>query len=189
MWIFGYGSLVWRPDLPYVERRAASIGGWSRRFWQGSPDHRGVAEAPGRVVTLVREERRECWGAAYRLAVERRDEVLEALDHREKAGYERHLVKVHLRGPAEEVEGLVYIATRDNPDYLGPAPMEEILAHVRRSHGPSGSNLEYVEKLAEALRDLGVEDDPALELAGALSSSRSRDLRPRDRSRPGRDRG
>ena len=68
LWIFGYGSLVWRPDIPHDERRPAWIRGFARRFWQGSTDHRGVPEAPGRVVTLVRDEAARCWGAAYRVA-------------------------------------------------------------------------------------------------------------------------
>ncbi|RZA31933.1 MAG: gamma-glutamylcyclotransferase, partial [Lysobacteraceae bacterium] len=65
VWLFGYGSLIWKADFPYIERRPASIGGWSRRFWQGSHDHRGTGSAPGRVVTLVAEDGATCHGMAY----------------------------------------------------------------------------------------------------------------------------
>ena len=64
-WIFGYGSLMWRPDFEYCQCHNAWIDGWGRRFWQGSTDHRGVPGAPGRVATLVREPGAKCWGTAF----------------------------------------------------------------------------------------------------------------------------
>jgi len=67
MWIFAYGSLIFRPAFPFVERRRAFVRGWMRRFWQGSPDHRGVPDAPGRVVTLLPSEAETCGGCAYRI--------------------------------------------------------------------------------------------------------------------------
>jgi cation transport regulator ChaC len=88
LWIFGYGSLVWRPAFAHVERRAGYVRGFRRRFWQGSSDHRGVPHAPGRVVTLLPGEPDErCFGTAYRVAPGREAEVLDKLDVRERGGY------------------------------------------------------------------------------------------------------
>ncbi|CUS47741.1 MAG: cation transport protein ChaC [Idiomarinaceae bacterium HL-53] len=156
VWVFGYGSLIYKVDFPYLERRPASIRGWHRRFWQGSHDHRGTPEDPGRVLTLVAEPNAECVGMAYLVM----PDVFEHLDHREKNGYlriETTFSFIDEQKP-HTANGLVYIATAENAAYLGAATEREIAAHIARSSGPSGANDEYVLKLAQALRDLNTED-------------------------------
>jgi cation transport regulator ChaC len=184
-WIFGYGSLVWRPAFPALEQRPARVRGWTRRFWQGSTDHRGVPSAPGRVVTLVPEPDAVCWGMAYRVEPARLPEILDALDVREQGGYARHEVALELQQAprraqraegersqypgAAPVRGLMYVAGPDNPNYLGPAALDAIAEQVRRSTGPSGANLEYVLRLAAALREMGADDAHVFELAELLA--------------------
>ncbi|WP_437820491.1 gamma-glutamylcyclotransferase [Sorangium sp. So ce1078] len=169
-WIFGYGSLIWRPAFRFEQMAPGYITGWARRFWQGSTDHRGVPGAPGRVVTLIPEPGARCWGMAYRIADAELDEVLRALDHREKGGYARCDVPLYLADETARVESaprvaIVYMATPGNPDYLGEAPLAEIAAQVLASHGPSGSNVEYVLRLAEALASMKASDEHVTELA------------------------
>lgn len=165
VWIFGYGSLLWRPAFPYAERAPAFIRGWSRRFWQGSIDHRGVVGAPGRVVTLCRHHEAVCWGVAYRVAPGAAEEVLAVLDDRERGGYERTPVLLSFRDGRPAESGLTYVATQENRNYLGEAPLAEIAAQVRTARGPSGSNVEYLLRLADALAELGAEDPHVEQLA------------------------
>jgi cation transport protein ChaC len=153
-WVFGYGSLIYKIDFPYLEREPASIIGWTRRFWQGSHDHRGTPDSPGRVVTLIPSPGAICHGMAYLVD----HDVFEHLDHREKNGYERCAVRLDLEKTEQTVDGLTYVAAVDNHAYLGPAPLPELAAHISRSSGPSGSNTDYLLQLAQALRQLGAHD-------------------------------
>lgn len=169
MWIFAYGSLIFRPSFSFVERRPAWVRGFARRFWQGSPDHRGTPESPGRVVTLVPQEDETCGGCAYRIDARDSEVVLAELDQREKAGFDRHMLPL-LDGPSGVAfaQGLVYVARADNPHFLGPLDERSIAQHVARSHGPSGANREYVERLEVALRELGIVDPHVDEIVRAL---------------------
>lgn len=163
VWLFGYGSLIFRADFPFRERRPAALHGWARRFWQGSHDHRGTPEAPGRVVTLVRVPDATCHGIAYLVA----PETFEALDYREKNGYLR-LEETLEFDDGSETHGIVYIATEDNAAWLGPASIDAIARHVAASVGPSGANRDYVLQLAAALRELGATDDHVAAIAAQL---------------------
>lgn len=167
VWIFGYGSLIWRPELEYIEQRTARVDGWIRRFWQGSHDHRGLPESPGRVVTLVPEAQGSCTGVAYLIAAEVARASFARLDHREKNGFERHNVSLNFSDGASAA-GVVYIAAQGNEAYLGPASVSDIAHQIRTSVGPSGPNLSYLLELAEALRRLGIEDEHVFELEQAV---------------------
>lgn len=164
-WVFGYGSLIYKVDFPYLEREPAGILHWERRFWQGSHDHRGTPSSPGRVVTLIPSPGAVCRGVAYRVD----HDVFEHLDHREKNGYERHPVHITLDTNERSVEGLIYVAAEDNHAYLGPAELEQVASDISRSSGPSGSNTDYLLQLAQALRVLGDPDPHVFALEALLS--------------------
>lgn len=155
VWLFGYGSLIYKTDFPYMQRKAACIYGWERRFWQGSHDHRGTPDAPGRVLTLIEAPGARCAGMAYEVT----PDTFEYLDHREKNGYLRVFTPLHWLDEAGEAQGVVYLASADNAAYLGPASDHEIATHIARSHGPSGPNRDYVLQLAKALRAMGELDE------------------------------
>ncbi len=173
LWIFAYGSLIFRPGIPFVERRVGLLPGYSRRFWQGSVDHRGVPEAPGRVVTLVEQAGARCWGLAYRIAEEHAEAVLVELDRREQGGYDRLWLDVHFESRSADegigaTRALVYVAPSHNRNFLGEAPFARIVEQVRAARGPSGANLDYVVALARALREHGLDDPHVFELEARL---------------------
>ena len=160
-WLFGYGSIIWRPGFPHHEARVARVDGWVRRFWQGSHDHRGMPEAPGRVVTLVRDRSGHVEGIAYR--VDDDAGLFARLDHREKNGYGLTDITLRFRD-GSETGGCVYIAPRDNHAFLGPASPEAMAAQIATSAGPSGTNRDYVLRLAQALRGHGIDDPHVFDL-------------------------
>jgi glutathione-specific gamma-glutamylcyclotransferase len=171
LWIFGYGSLIWRPSYPFAEKRLAYIIGYERRLWQGSPDHRGTPSKPGRVATLIERDGAQCWGIAYRVAPELQESILHELDVREQAGYERIQPTLFDSTGKAWGQGLAYRAGESvatNPFFLGPKSEERIASHVAQCAGPSGSNSEYVLKLAQALRELHVEDPHIQDVESAL---------------------
>ncbi len=167
-WIFGYGSLLWKQDFPFDEARPAFVHGWERRFWQGSPDHRGEPETPGRVVTLVRSIGAVCRGLAFRLHRDHRDHVLEHLDFRERGGYRRIETDLYV-DVRDTVPGLIYLADETNPHFLGPACVQTMAAQIRVARGSSGPNVEYVRRLAESLRELGAHDPHVFALDAHLA--------------------
>ena len=166
-WIFGYGSLIWRPAFAFDARRKAALHGWRRRFWQASPDHRGVPGAPGRVVTLVPEALATCWGLAFRPAPGMWPAIIAELDRREQHGYARLAVEVEFEN-GERAPAITYVAGSDNPSFVGPAPLAEMAGQISRASGPSGSNREYLVSLAEHLALLDIHDEEVQGLHATL---------------------
>ncbi len=163
IWLFGYGSLIHKVDFDYLACENAYIYGYERRFWQGSHDHRGTPDRPGRVLTLTEVTGARCFGKAFKV----NHDVFEHLDHREKNGYLRHEINIHLASK-RSVQGLVYIASPDNAAYLGEASIEEIALHIASSSGPSGRNDDYLYHLAAALRQHGEDDEHVFKIEEQL---------------------
>lgn len=168
MWIFGYGSLMWKVDFPYSEKIIGYIKGYERRFYQFSTDHRGTPENPGRVVTLIPgSEDSKVYGIAYRIEDSDVDSVVKHLDYREKGGYERKTVRFYPKNKEmQPFDMTIYLASHENPNYAGHAEIDDIAKQVVQSIGPSGPNIDYVCNLAKIMREVVPEaqDDHLFEL-------------------------
>lgn len=172
IWIFGFGSLIYKPGFDFVRSVDGYIRSWRRVWHQGSTDHRGTQEYPGRTVTLQQDAAAVTWGRAFLLSGTREQqlETLKYLEWREKQYDVRAQVDVyHAHDPVlPAVQGaLVYIASPDrqrNVNYIGPSPMHQLAQQVSRAVGPSGPNYDYLYRLADAMRQMGAEDEELFEL-------------------------
>ncbi|KAJ8378132.1 hypothetical protein AAFF_G00247700 [Aldrovandia affinis] len=153
LWIFGYGSLVWKPDFKFKRSKVGYIQGYKRRFWHGDNFHRGNNEMPGRVVTLVEDDDACTWGVAYEVTGSQVEESLKYLNVREAVlgGYVTRAVEFTARGAA-----MTPLMT--SPRCWRCA--EEIAMQIAVSHGKTGHNIEYLLRLADFMRRHcpGVED-------------------------------
>ena len=158
VWIFGYGSLIWRPNFQYLRSEEGVLSGWNRVFYQGSPDHRGTPECPGCVATIVCEPRAQCFGRLYLIEQTEYARVFSYLDKREAEGYQRLLLWVTtLKG--ERIEAVVYVASAQNPHFLDGWSISDLAVRIRVAVGPSGSNLEYFWQLYNSLEAFGFVDE------------------------------
>lgn len=164
VWVFAYGSLIFRPGFEFLSQARGSVKGYARRFWQGSPDHRGTPEAPGRVVTLVKAAEETCEGVVFEVSHEHEGDVLDYLDDRESGGYERLRLNVSM-GAGQVIEAWTWIAPPENKNFLGDTAAQRMVEQILKSHGQSGANRDYVTYLARELERIGIEDLHVQELA------------------------
>ncbi len=170
IWLFGYGSLIWNPDIPYLASSMARLNGHVRRFWQGSHDHRGTPDKPGRVVTLVPCKKGYCDGIAYLVSQKNANSVFKQLDYREKNGYEKLSINLAFTNNTSQT-GITYIAKESNHAFLGAAPMQSVASQIISCSGPSGENKDYLFKLATALRKHNFIDEHIFELESLVKNS------------------
>ena len=142
VWLFGYGSLIWNPDIPYLDWKPATLSGFVRKFWQGSHDHRGTPENPGRVVTLIPCEKGYCDGIAYLVSLSTVKSVFEKLDRREKNGYSKTKVFLNFTDKTNE-EAITYIAKSINPAFWVP-PLTHQLLNKSQCHPGQAATIVHI---------------------------------------------
>jgi glutathione-specific gamma-glutamylcyclotransferase len=169
LWVFGYGSLIWRPGFEFLERVPARLVGEHRALCVYSFVHRGTPEKPGLVLGLDRGG--ACRGVAFRIAEKGRAATVAYLRAREQVTsvYREVMRSVWLENEARQrVSALVYVVDRGHVQYAGRLSLHEQLRHVLQGHGQSGANREYVLATVKAIEAEGFRDTQLHQLAMML---------------------
>jgi len=171
LWVFGYGSLMWRPGFKALERVPARLVGLHRSLCVFSFVHRGTPERPGLVLGLDRGGM--CRGIAFRVGTAARAKTLRYLRGREQVTtvYRETMRRIELEDAARrQVSAVCYIADRGHVQYAGRLTLAEQLHYVRQGHGQSGANRDYVLEAVRALEALGYRETELHLLAERLAS-------------------
>jgi len=156
LWVFGYASLLWRPEFEFSEHRAAQVHGWHRALRMASRINRGTPERPGLVFALLPGG--SCHGAVYRIPRRRVADELERLWRREMPTGVYDPRWLACRTAQGEVQGMAFTLSPRSPQHTGRLPDAQLVDILRHSRGRYGTTLEYLLETARALRDRGVRD-------------------------------
>lgn len=168
LWVFAYGSLMWRPGFPYQEKVRARVDGYSRSFCVYSVHHRGIEGRPGLVLGLDRGG--TCDGMAYRVAECDAAATLRYLREREQVNgvyRETRLTVSLLEGEKRQVFGLTYVVERAHPSYVSHLPLHAQARLISTASGLSGQNVAYLVNTWAHLEELGIRER-AFERLGVL---------------------
>lgn len=174
LWVFGYGSLMWRPGFDYVEQQPALLRGAHRSLCVYSVVHRGTKEKPGLVLGL--DAGGSCRGIAFRVSGHNADETLEYLRAREQATmvYRETTRPVELLGHKNRtVPAVCFLVDRKHPQYTGRLSIRQQARLVLRGEGASGNNIEYVVNTTRHLSEMGLREHALLDLLSAIGHDAS----------------
>jgi glutathione-specific gamma-glutamylcyclotransferase len=169
LWVFGYGSLMWRPGFDFIEQVPARLIGEHRALCVYSFDHRGTPEKPGLVLGLDRGG--ACRGIAFRVAAKHRAATVDYLRGREQTThvYREVMRSVWLENEARErVSAMAYVVDRGHVQYAGRLTLAEQVRYVRQGHGRSGNNRDYVLSTVKSIEAQGLRDQQLHQLAELL---------------------
>lgn len=170
LWVFGYGSLMWKPGFEADQVCHGTVAGYRRCFCITSVHHRGTLERPGLVLGLDRGG--ICRGLLFRVKGPRAPVVLAALRAREQVNgvYRESRVAVSIGAGAAPIFAIAYVAERAHPSYAGGIPLSQQARIIRAAEGGSGTNLDYLTSTILHLRKLGIRDGE-LERIGVLAGA------------------
>jgi cation transport protein ChaC len=171
-WVFGYGSLMWRPGFDFIERVVGRVHGFHRALCVYSHVHRGTPERPGLVLGLDRGG--SCRGVGYRVAASMWQETVSYLRAREQVTlvYREASVDV-MTDEGRRFQALTYAIDRSHPQYAGRLPLDRLVELVRQGVGRSGHCTDYIRNTVSHLRELGIHDTELEKLVQALHQLRA----------------
>ena len=162
-WVFGYGSLMWRPGFPFVEMAPAHLHGWRRDMCIQSIHYLGTPDVPGLVSGLTPGG--SCKGRAYRIHQDHRHDVIAYLDDRELVTDvyvpQHHDVALD---DGRSVTARVYVADVEHIQFAGHWTIEDKVTFLLQGHGTEGRSIDYLANVLEQLSRLGIEDEHLEEL-------------------------
>jgi cation transport protein ChaC len=161
LWVFGYGSLIWKPEFDYEARQPARIHGFHRRLCLRSVLYRGTRECPGIVFGLDRGG--SCLGMAYRVGAAKVPAVFRLLWEREMflGSYRPTWLRARMR-TGEAVDALAFVVRRDARNYCGGLDEQALIDILVTACGVRGTSLDYLQRTVAALHEAGLRD-PHLE--------------------------
>lgn len=174
VWVYAYGSLIWRPDFDFLERRLATLHGHHRALCLLSRVNRGTPECPGLVFGLDRGG--SCRGVVYRLSGDAVPDFFPGLWEREMSTGAYLPRWLNCTTDQGTVRALVFIMNRDNPAYIRTLPEPELLAIIRRATGSRGPCTEYVVQTAQALQAAGIHDARLAHIARCLEEPAANEI-------------
>jgi len=166
LWVFGYGSLMWSPDFPHAERRAALLYGYHRSLCIYSHRHRGTPEVPGLVMGLCPGG--SCWGVAFRVPARRVRSALAILWDREMVNrvYQPRIVRV--RSGRGAIPAVAFVADTAHRQFAGRLSVPMTARLVAQGRGQRGENFEYLEQTVAHMDELGIREGQLHRVLGAV---------------------
>jgi cation transport protein ChaC len=166
LWIFGYGSLIWRPEFAFAEQRAASLAGYHRSLCLWSRINRGTPEIPGLVFGL--EQTGACQGMVFKILAKNVEQTFDAVWKREMGTGAYIPSWLDCETPQGSVTAMAFVIDQSGPAYVKQPPEDDLVEIICRAHGTYGSCFDYVTQTSESLKAAGICDEQLAALTERL---------------------
>lgn len=156
LWVFGYGSLIWRPEFDFSERRSAHVHGWHRALKMWSTINRGTPQTPGLVFGMLPGG--SCQGMVFRIPRAQGDAAMRKLWLREMPNAVYDPRWLQCRTPEGSVKALAFTLSRQSPHHTGELSPDEYRRIFSQAQGIYGTTLDYAQATHEQLQSMGIDD-------------------------------